>query len=162
MTGSETSVPICLIASRLDHSENFTMASPPNQDDLKPPGMFGPRDFGQPRITTYMYDSSGRIVASISPGPSFFEEQVTIQPDGRTGGEWLRPGEESPPTQVDHDREKKLFRITGTDGKTEYFRDAPVRFLVVEPDPRTGEMKPAMLGGRPKYLYLCREEREPR
>jgi hypothetical protein len=129
------------------------MASPPNQDDLKPPGGFGPRDFGHPRITTYVYAPSGEILAVKSE---------TLRIEWGSEGEWLRPGDASPPTKVDHDREKKLFQITGPDGKTEYFRDSPVRFLVVEPDPGTGEMKPAMLMGRPKYLYLCREERAPR
>ncbi len=52
--------------------------------------------------------------------------------------------------------------LTGPDGKTEYFRDSPVRFLVVEPDPRTGELKPAIRMGRPEYIYLCREDRESR
>jgi hypothetical protein len=41
------------------------------------------------------------------------------------------------------------------------FRDEAVRFLVAEPDPETGELDPVVnYRGEPKYLYLCREERE--
>jgi hypothetical protein len=59
-----------------------------------------------------------------------------------------------------HDKEKRVFCLTGADGKAEVFRDNPVRYLVVEPDPETGELKPATKCGKPVYLYLCREERE--
>jgi hypothetical protein len=38
----------------------------------------------------------------------------------------------------------------------------PIRHLVVEPDPETGELKPVVERGSPTYLYLCREEREVR
>ncbi len=44
---------------------------------------------------------------------------------------------------------------------TERFRDKLVRYLVVEPDPETGELRPAVKAGGPVYLYLCREDREP-
>ena len=59
-----------------------------------------------------------------------------------------------------HDLEKRVFLLTGPDGKTEVFRDNPTRYLSVAPDPQTGEMKPVMKYGRPTYLWLCREERE--
>jgi hypothetical protein len=42
----------------------------------------------------------------------------------------------------------------------ERFRDNPVRHLVVEPDPQTGEMRPVTERGQPAYFYLSREERE--
>ena len=35
-----------------------------------------------------------------------------------------------------------MFIITKQDGSTELFRDNPVRYLVVEPDPQTGELRP--------------------
>jgi len=60
----------------------------------------------------------------------------------------------------EHDEEKRVFRLTDAEGKSEHFRDNPVRYLVVEPDPETGEMRPARKHGRPKFMYLCREERE--
>ena len=60
----------------------------------------------------------------------------------------------------DHDRTRGLFVVTQPDGTTELFRDNQVRYLVVEPDPQTGELRPAVKYGRPVYLYLCREQRE--
>jgi len=39
-------------------------------------------------------------------------------------------------------------------------RDNPARYLVVDPDPDTGEMRPARKHGDPKFIYLCREDRE--
>ena len=60
----------------------------------------------------------------------------------------------------DHDRAKGLFTITKADGATEHFRDNPARYLVVEPDPETGDLRPSVKNGKPVYLYLCREQRE--
>jgi hypothetical protein len=60
----------------------------------------------------------------------------------------------------EHDTQKRLFVLTWPDGKTERFRDNPVRHLMVEPDPQTGEMRPVIRRGQPTYLYLSREERE--
>jgi hypothetical protein len=44
----------------------------------------------------------------------------------------------------------------------ELFRDNPTRYLCVEPDAETGQMRPVMKRGRPVFLYLCREDREAR
>ena len=44
--------------------------------------------------------------------------------------------------------------VTKPDGTTERFRDKPVRHLVVEPEPDTGEMRPAIKGGLP-YTCTC-------
>ena len=60
----------------------------------------------------------------------------------------------------EHDERKRLFILTGPDGKTEQFRDNPARYLIVEPDPETGGMEPVVEHGRPAIIYLCREERE--
>jgi hypothetical protein len=60
------------------------------------------------------------------------------------------------------DLEKQVFLLTDPDGKTEFFRDNPTRYLSVASDPQTGEMKPVMTHGRPTYLWVCREEREVR
>jgi hypothetical protein len=70
---------------------------------------------------------------------------------------------EAPPrtqVQVTHDRRKKLFRVTDPRGATAVFQDQPVRFLVVQPDSRTGNMAPVLACGEAKYLYLCREMSE--
>ena len=64
------------------------------------------------------------------------------------------------PFTFEHDKQKRLFVLTGPDGKTEHFRDNPTRHLMVEPDPETGEMRPVIEHGQPAYVYLCREERE--
>jgi hypothetical protein len=66
----------------------------------------------------------------------------------------------TPSFTFEHDKQKRLFVLTWPDGKTEKFRDNPVRHLMVEPDPGTGEMRPVIKRGRPAYLYLSREERE--
>ncbi len=63
---------------------------------------------------------------------------------------------------IEHDRQKRLFEITGLDGKKTEFHDRAVQFLVVEPDSETGELEPVVTRGKPKVMYLCREEREPR
>jgi hypothetical protein len=62
--------------------------------------------------------------------------------------------------QFEHDTQKRLFVLTGPDGKTEHFRDNPTRYLAVEPDPETGAMRPVITGNKATYIYLCREERE--
>jgi hypothetical protein len=49
--------------------------------------------------------------------------------------------------------------LTAPDGKTEHFRDNPARYLVVVPDPKTGEMRPVINRGEPTHIYLCREDR---
>jgi hypothetical protein len=64
--------------------------------------------------------------------------------------------------EFEHLKEKGVFALTATDGKTEYFRDRPTRYLVVEPDAETGEFAPAVKGQKPVFLWLCREEREVR
>ncbi|MFI5386263.1 MAG: hypothetical protein ACHQ50_09095 [Fimbriimonadales bacterium] len=60
----------------------------------------------------------------------------------------------------EHDKQKRVFRLTDAAGKTEYFRENPARYLVVEPDPKTGEMRPARKHGKPTFIYICRENRE--
>jgi hypothetical protein len=65
--------------------------------------------------------------------------------------------------KVEHDPEKRVIRVIGPEGPPAVFRDQPVRFLVVEPNPQTGEISwvPNRCG-EPKHLYLCREEPERR
>ena len=59
-----------------------------------------------------------------------------------------------------HEQAKGLFVVTDRDGNVARFRDKPTRFLVVQPDPETGELRPGVKYGEPVYLCLCREERE--
>jgi hypothetical protein len=40
--------------------------------------------------------------------------------------------------RFEHDKEKRVFRLTDAEGKTECIRDKPARYLVVEPDRETG------------------------
>jgi len=69
--------------------------------------------------------------------------------------------QQQPPTfTFEHDQQKRVFRLTVPEGKTECFRDNPTRYLVVERDAENGEFWPASKHGQPAYLYLCREERE--
>ena len=70
-------------------------------------------------------------------------------------------GEEPWQFTFTHDPAKGVFVLAKPDGTTERFRDNPERHLVVEPDPVTGELRPAVKRGQPTYIYLCREQREP-
>jgi hypothetical protein len=90
----------------------------------------GPLESSASNIITYVYDREGRI-GTVS--------------------------DSVPRATCDHDREKRLFRVTEPDGTTVAFHDRAVRFLVAEPDPETGELRPVMERGRPKVIYLCRE-----
>jgi hypothetical protein len=69
-------------------------------------------------------------------------------------------GTPDPEWRVDHDHAQRVFRLTGPDGQTECFRDRPLRYVVVTPDPETGELRPEIRSGQPRILCLCREERE--
>jgi hypothetical protein len=71
-----------------------------------------------------------------------------------------RLGPDQPRVQIEHDREKRLFRVPQDDGTTAVFRDEPVRFLVATLDPVTGAVNPMLRYGEPEYLLLCREDRE--
>jgi hypothetical protein len=70
-------------------------------------------------------------------------------------------GEEPWQFTFTHDTATGVYVLNKSDGTTERFRDKPARHLVVEPDPVTGELRPAVKRGQPTYLYLCREQREP-
>jgi YD repeat-containing protein len=96
---------------------------------------------------SYSYDPDGRLL------------EVTKE---RKGNTVITYSYEGLPDRFkfEHDMKRKLFVLTGDDGKVEHFRDNPTRYLVVEPDGETGEMRPETRGGKPRYLYLCREERE--
>jgi hypothetical protein len=82
-------------------------------------------------ITTYTYDAGGGLVSISQSG--------------------------APPSSCERDEKKRVFRITGPDGQKTEFHDRAVRFLVVEPDPTTGELEPVISRGKPKVIYLCRE-----
>ena len=93
--------------------------------------------------TVSFYDSNNRLL-DVRPSPF----------------EWdTRSPRTAPDYKFEHDTQKRLFVLTAPGGKPEYFRDNPVRQLLVEPDPETGELRPVIMRGKPAYIYLCREER---
>jgi hypothetical protein len=67
-----------------------------------------------------------------------------------------------PPHAFEQDKETGVFCLRWPDGEVEVFPDKPVRYLVIEPDAETGELKPVLKRGKPTYLCLCREEHEVR
>jgi hypothetical protein len=112
--------------------------------DPEPDDSFGGTDRRVPLIATFTYDSAGRLMTLVyDPGHD------------PAGAAPLRFGWE-------YDPETRLYALTGADGQTEYWRDNPTRYLVVEPDPTTGTIRPVLERGRPVCLWLCREQREAR
>jgi hypothetical protein len=71
-----------------------------------------------------------------------------------------KPDPQAESFTFEHDKEKRVFRLTDAQGNTECFRDKATRYLIVEPDPETGGMRPATKYGKPQFIYLCREDRE--
>jgi hypothetical protein len=107
---------------------------------------------GEPAARVYSYDSRTRL-QSVEEwnGPAPTAEDLASQV--------LR---EMPTFGFQHDARNGVFRITWADGRVEVFRDPPVRYLVLEPDAETGELKPVVRCGRPWVLYLSREVHEVR
>ena len=70
-------------------------------------------------------------------------------------------GEEPWQFTFTHNAAAGVYVLAKPDGTTKQFRDNPARHLVVEQDPVTGELRPAVKRGQPTYIYLCREQREP-
>jgi hypothetical protein len=64
------------------------------------------------------------------------------------------------PDRIEHDPKKRTLRLTRPDGTAIAFRDQPLRFLVVEPDPKSGKLRPAVSMGKAKVVYLCPEMAE--
>ena len=98
-------------------------------------------DDGTGKVSRYSLSNSGELIAEAET------YRYSVEP-------------RASPVAFEHDKQKRLFILKWPDGKTERFRDNPARQLMVEPDPRTGEMRPVIKGGEPVYVYLCREERE--
>ena len=96
-----------------------------------------------PSVTTFSYSSDSRLL-EVRPTPIGWD---------------MRSPDAAPDYKFEHDKQKRLFVLTAPGGKPEYFRDKPVRQLLVEPDPETGELRPVIMRGKPAYIYLCREER---
>jgi len=103
-----------------------------------PPADPQPDEPGEPRdpfggITTYVFDSQGLLMSTDSD-------------DGRG------PVPASPTPRLfrwEHLPEKRLFALTEFyDQRTEYWRDNPTRYLVVEVDDETGDAKPAVKNRR--------------
>jgi len=108
-----------------------------------------------PERTVLSYDSKERL--TVIPDPNVDPSKVKSSPPPLEA-----PQMTPPPYTFEHEREKGIFRLKWSDGELEVFRDKPTRYLVVEPDRETGELRPAITRGYPTYLYLCREEREVR
>jgi len=104
---------------------------------------------------TFTYDSDNRLTAIHDP-----ESDPSKVSDLPREPLFYRP--RTALFDFEHDAQKGIFRLKWPDGTNEVFRDKPARYLVVEPDPETGEIKPVVKRGCPTYLYLCREEREVR
>jgi hypothetical protein len=100
-------------------------------------------------VTTCCYDGQGRL--------------IEIQAPSEHGGHTVYSYDLPPACLFEwkHLPDKRLYALTA-EGKTEFWRDNPTRYLVVERDEETGGIKPAVKGRRPVYLWLCREEREGR
>ena len=92
------------------------------------------------RIITYVYDASWNAI-----------------PDGdsRRNAPSVKP---QPEVEVAYDRSRHVIQITEPGGKTAEFEDQPVRFLVLERDPKTRALKPVIELGKPVYYYLAREK----
>jgi hypothetical protein len=105
---------------------------------------------------TYSYDSGDRL--TVLGAPAGQGPQPTAAPSEP------RPENEktAPPWTFEHDKPKGIYRLTWSDGETDVFRDNPTLYLVIEPDSKTGEMKPVLTRGWPTLLYLVRQEREVR
>jgi len=54
--------------------------------------------------------------------------------------------------RFEHIEAKGLFALTDASGDTQFFRDKPVRYLVVEPNSQTGKFAPAVKNRQPRYL----------
>ena len=102
------------------------------------------RDSHDPPETPSKADSQGGPFLRTEPSPELTTYTYYCDP---------------PPPQFEchHALERRVFEIVGPDGRKSVFHDREVRFLVVEPDPETGELRPATRRGKPEILYLCRE-----
>ncbi len=108
-------------------------------------------------------DSPGSKPGGLPGEPTMVEVSESVGSVGRVMATYSYSFEVDPWFQsfsFEHDKEKRVFRLTDAEEKVEYFRDNPVRYLVVEPDLETGQMRPAVQHGKPKFIYLCREDRE--
>jgi hypothetical protein len=127
----------------------------------KPEESRGPGD-SVSGIFTFTYDSQNRITSVCGS-----QGQIAGVDSGGGPGPVDAPVARSPRLfRWEHLEDKRLFALTGLydekAGETEYWRDNPIRNLVVEVDDETGEFKPAVKHRQPVYLWLCREEREGR
>jgi YD repeat-containing protein len=135
------------------------MSADSTPSDLQPDELENPGDSTHGTVT-YSYDSGGRITYVHDSQ----DRTVGADSGGRRGPVPVKPS--SRLFQWEHLKEKRLFALTDLDGgkadEPEYWRDNPTRYLVVEVDEETGDIKPAAKNRQPVYLWLCREEREAR
>jgi hypothetical protein len=62
-----------------------------------------------------------------------------------------------PKVEVAYDRSRHVIQITEPGGETAEFDDRPMRFLLMDRDPKTKKVKPVMERGKPVYYYLASE-----
>src|SRR5262245_38538109 len=98
--------------------------SPPPDSDPQPDTPGGFRDTHSP--VTYTYETRRPTCLA-----------------ARDQGENCPPTPSTPAAQWEHLPDKRLYALT-REGMTEYWRDNPTRYLVVEPDDETGLMKPVL------------------
>jgi hypothetical protein len=124
------------------------VSPPPDPDREKPCGRHDPTG----GIVTYVYGSHDQV-AGIDTGAGPEPVRAPLAPSPRL-------------FRWEHLKDKRRFALTdlygAKAGETEYWRDNPTRYLVVEVDDETGEFKPAVKHRQPVYLWLCREESEAR
>jgi hypothetical protein len=94
------------------------------------------------------------------PGPDAEARLVSVTGNGGATHYLYEFPRRPPRVHVEHDRQKRVFRIARPDGTTVVSGDEPVRYLVVVRNLETGEVSRMMRCGEPEYLYVCREENE--
>jgi hypothetical protein len=100
---------------------------------------------------TYSYDASGRHVGFSDAAVAAVGMTTDLEPVEMRSTRFA----------FEHDKQGRLYVMAPPDGKTETFRDNPVRHLVDELDLDSGEMRPVMKYGEPTFVCLSRGEREP-
>jgi hypothetical protein len=89
-------------------------------------------------VTTYAYDAKDQLVSEPDPNR---ERQPVL-----------------PKLEVVYDHPRHVIQITEPGSKTAEFEDGPVRYLMMERDPKTRALKPVIERGKPVYYYLAREK----
>ena len=131
-------------------STEFPLTEPEREPKPDPSSAESPKPASDYILTTtFVYDARSRLTEIQTPGQGGCDTVYRYDPPLPSPVQW----------QWEHLPDKRLYSLTA-EGKTDYWRDNPTRYLIVEPDKETGMMKPALKRRRPVYIWLCREERE--